>query len=117
MAVMSDTKKRQVALSAALVAGFAAFALATGLSELWPVIVGLAAGGIIRLLRRVDDSPKPPNLVSKTIVLVLSACVGAICMIWGAGHDWRWAVLGAFLLAPTLVGIWLVAHGRHPWWL
>jgi len=114
---MSQTKKRLLWLTAAWAVGLTAFAALTGMPELWPCVFIALASAVRTARAPIDDEPNPPNQFARATALVLSAVVGAGCVIWGAGHDWRWIVLGGVLLMGVLPGLWLVARDRDAWWL
>jgi hypothetical protein len=113
---MSATKRRYVGLMAATALGVAVFAAVTGMGQLWYIVLGLSVGAALRALTPMHDDRRP-NYPVKAAQLVLIACFAAGCIVWGAGHDWRWAAIGTVLLLPTVAGLWLVAHERSPWWL
>jgi len=113
---MPRTKQRSLALLVLIALLVGGFAVATGLIELLPVVIGLLGASAVLAFSRIDDGPAPANNALKQPLNVLCALLGLGFIGWGIEHDWRVVVVGVFFLAIAAPAIWVVYTGRNPWW-
>jgi hypothetical protein len=113
---MPHAKKRGALLIGAMLLAVVIVAIFVTAAA-WTAVPGIAITLAIHLASPVDDDPTVPNNPFKLWLFVVSACAGAVLIVFGLSSHALFVLIGASLLALSLPSIWVISQGRNPWWL
>jgi hypothetical protein len=113
---MSQAKKHGavvIAAGLAIVVAVAVFVTA----QAWTFVPALAIVLGIHLASPIDDDPGVPNSPLKIAFFVAMFCFGLLLVVLGFTSKTIYLLAGAALLCITIPALWMIHHGRNPWWM